>query len=93
MEIKGLIETKENHKIGKHTDSPQKSFHPFIQKMNFSLTTEEDAFELINLDRTNGIFFHRIRTNDSKICMKSQKIVNHQNNLEKEEQNYRYHVL
>ena len=25
--------------------------------MNFPLTTEEDAFELSNLDRTNDIFF------------------------------------
>ena len=56
MEIKGLRETKENHKIGKHADPPKKSFHPFIQKMNFSLTTEEDAYELSNLDRTNDIF-------------------------------------
>ena len=85
MEIKGLTETKENHKIGKHTDPTPKNFHLFTQKMNFLLTTEEDAFELSNLDRTNGIFFHRIRTNNSKICMKSQKTMNHQNNLEKEE--------
>ena len=57
MEIKGLTETKENHKIGKHTDPTPKNFHLFTQKMNFPLTTEEDAFELSNLDRTNGIFF------------------------------------
>ena len=40
---------------------------------------------------TNGIF-HRIRTNNSKIFMETQKTPNSQNNLKKEEQNWRYHA-
>ena len=37
---------------------------------------------------TNGIF-HRTRTNNSKMCMVTQKTPNSQNNLKKEEQNWR----
>ena len=40
---------------------------------------------------TNGIF-HRTRTNNSKMCMEPQKNMNSQNNLEKEEQKWRYHI-
>ena len=39
----------------------------------------------------NGIF-HRIRTNNSNICMETQKTSNSQNNPEKE-QSWRYHAL
>ena len=35
---------------------------------------------------------HRSRTNNSKICMKTQKTPNSQSNLEKEEQIWRYHA-
>ena len=35
------------------------------------------------------IFFHRTRTNNSKICMEIQKTSNSKNNLEKEEWNWR----
>ena len=37
------------------------------------------------------IFFNRIRRNNSKIYMESQKTLNSQNNFEKEEQSWRYH--
>ena len=37
---------------------------------------------------TSGIF-HRTRTNNFKICMEIQKILNSQSNLEKEEWNWR----
>ena len=37
---------------------------------------------------TNGIF-HGARTNNFTICMETQKILNSQNNLEKEEWNWR----
>ena len=37
---------------------------------------------------TNGIF-HRIRGNYFKICMETQKTVNIQSNLEKEEESWR----
>ena len=40
---------------------------------------------------TKGIF-HRTRTNNSKICMETQKTPNSQNNLEKEEQSWRNHA-
>ena len=36
---------------------------------------------------TNGIF-HRTRTNNVTICMETQKILNSQSNLEKEEWNW-----
>ena len=39
---------------------------------------------------TNTIF-HKTCTNNPKICMESQKILNSQSYLEKEEQNWRYH--
>ena len=39
---------------------------------------------------TNGIF-HRTRTNNFKCCMETQKTLNNQNNLEKE-QNWRNHM-
>ena len=32
-----------------------------------------------------GVIFHRTRTNNFKICMETQKTLNSQNNLEKEE--------
>ena len=38
-------------------------------------------------------FFYRTRTNNSILCRETQKILNSQNNLEKEEQSWRYHVL
>ena len=34
-------------------------------------------------------FFHKTRTNNFSICMETQ---NSQNNLEKEDQNWRYHA-
>ena len=37
---------------------------------------------------TNGIF-HRVKTNNFKICMEIQKTLNSQSNLEKEEWNWR----
>ena len=37
---------------------------------------------------TSGIF-HRTRTNNFKICMETQKTLNSQSNLEKEEWNWR----
>ena len=37
---------------------------------------------------TNGIF-HRTRTNNFTICMETQKTLNSQSNLEKEEWNWR----
>ena len=37
---------------------------------------------------TRGIF-HRTRTNNFKICMETQKTLNSQSNLEKEEWNWR----
>ena len=40
---------------------------------------------------TNGIF-QRSRKNNFKMCMEAQKIPNSQNNLEKEEQSWRYHA-
>ena len=40
---------------------------------------------------TNGIFY-RTRTNNVRICMETQKTLNSQNNLEKEEQSWRNHV-
>ena len=41
---------------------------------------------------TNGVF-HRTRINNSKICLETQKTLNNQSNLEKEEQSRRYHAL
>ena len=41
---------------------------------------------------TNGIF-HRIRTNDSEICMDTQKIPQNQSNIEIKEQSWGYHSL
>ena len=41
---------------------------------------------------SNGIF-HRTRTNKSKMCMESQKILNSQSTREKEEQSWRHHTL
>ena len=37
---------------------------------------------------TNGVF-HRTRTNNFAICMETQKMLNTQSNLEKEEWNWR----
>ena len=37
-------------------------------------------------------FFHRTRTNNSKVCMEKQKTPKSQNNLENEEQSWRYHA-
>ena len=39
----------------------------------------------------NGIF-HKTRTNNSKVCMETQKTPNSQSNLVKEEQGWRYHA-
>ena len=36
--------------------------------------------------------FHRTKTNNSKICMETEKTLNSQSNLEKEEQSWRYHA-
>ena len=36
--------------------------------------------------------FHRPRTNNFKFCMANQNILKSQNNLEKEEQSWRYHT-
>ena len=40
---------------------------------------------------TNGIF-HRTRKNSSKTCVEPWKTLNSQNNLEKEEQSWTYHM-
>ena len=39
-----------------------------------------------NLYQNNNSIFHRTRTNNSKTCMETQKIINSQSHLEKEEQ-------
>ena len=41
---------------------------------------------------TNDIF-HRIRTNNFKICIETQQMLNSQKNLEEEEHTQRYHTL
>ena len=37
-------------------------------------------------------FLHRTKTNDSRICMETQKTLNCQSNLEKKEQSWRYYT-
>ena len=46
---------------------------------------KQSADSMQSLHNIYGIF-HRTRTNNSKICMETQKTPNSQNNLEKEEQ-------
>ena len=52
-------------------------------------TTQSNRYTQCNPDQaTNGIF-HRTRTNNFTICMETQKTLNSQSNLEKEEWNWR----
>ena len=44
-----------------------------------------------SLSKSSDIF-HGTRTNNPKICIEPQKILNNQSNFEKEEQNRRYHA-
>ena len=48
-------------------------------------------FSAISIEITMT-FFHRIRTNSSKFSIYTQKILNNQNNLEKEKQSWKNHV-
>ena len=50
-----------------------------------------DSVQSLWTKNTNGIFC-KTRTNNSKICIETQETPNTQNNIEKEEQSWRYHA-
>ena len=54
-------------------------------------TTQSNLQIQCNPYQTSNGIFHRNRIDNPKICMEKQKTPNSQNNLEKEEQSWRYH--
>ena len=59
------------------------------QYNEYEYTTQSNLWIQCNpYQATNGIF-HRVKTNNFKICMEIQKTLNSQSNLEKEEWNWR----
>ena len=59
--------------------------------LNDHITQGNTQIQCNPYQNTNDIF-HRARINNFKICMKTQKTPNSQNNLEKEKQNWRNHA-
>ena len=57
-----------------------------------TILSRQSTDSLKFLPEKKGIF-HRVRTNNSKICRETQKTLNKLNNLEKEEQSRKYHAL
>ena len=55
------------------------------------LPTAIYTFQCYPDENTNGIF-QRAGTNNPKICMEPEKILNHQGNVEKEKQGWGHHV-
>ena len=52
-------------------------------------TTQSNAQIQYNLYQTTNDIFHKTRTNNFTICMVTQKTLNSQSNLEKEDWNWR----
>ena len=52
-------------------------------------TTQSNLQIQCNPNQTTNSIFHRTRTNNFTICMQTQKTLNSQSNLEKEEWNWR----
>ena len=62
-----------------------------IIKLSIYPKKSTDSMQFLSKYSTNTIA-HRTRTNNTKICMESQKTPNSQSTLEKEEQSWRCHV-
>ena len=56
-----------------------------LEELLLKMTVTQGNCPMHSLSNTNSIF-HRTRINNYKICMETQKFLNSQNNLEKEEQ-------
>ena len=55
-------------------------------------TTQSNLQIQCNPYQITSDIFYRTRTKNLKICMETQKTLNSKNNLEKEEQSWRYHA-
>ena len=94
--IKDLNIRAETIKTGERNQRGRKQMEKYTvfmdQKNQYSeneYTTQSNLYVQCNpYQATNGIF-HRARTNNFTICMEIQKTSNSQNNLEKEEWNWR----
>ena len=62
-----------------------------INIVKMTILPRQSTVQCNPYQNTNDIF-HRARTNNSKIFMETQKTLNNQNILEKEEQSWRYHA-
>ena len=90
-EIKGDTDGEIHHVLGRiyivKMTILLKTIHYQITNANYKII----KIQCNPYQTTNGIF-HRTKTNNFTVCMETQKILNSQNNLEKEEQSWRNHA-
>ena len=77
-------------------DTDEKIYYVLGLKNNYcpnNYITQGNLQIKCNPYQTTNDISHKTRTKNLKICMETQKIPNHQNNLEKEKQSWRDQAL